>query len=61
MRSKIYEGFVEHIRVKPASHRLRYPWYFYCINLDELPDMDKRLPLSSITGCGKPELILKSV
>ena len=45
MKSRIYEGFVEHIRVKPAYHRLRYPLYFYCIDLEELPEMDKRLPL----------------
>jgi len=45
MRSRIYEGFVEHIRVKPVFHRLRYPLYFYCIDLDELFEMDKKLPL----------------
>jgi cyclopropane-fatty-acyl-phospholipid synthase len=45
MRSRIYEGFVEHIRLKPALHRLRYPLYFYCIDLEELPEMDKKLPL----------------
>ena len=41
----IFEGFVEHIRVKPVFHRLRYPLYFYCIDLDELSEMDKKLPL----------------
>ena len=45
MRSMIFEGFVEHIRVKPVFHRLRYPLYFYCIDLDELSEMDKKLPL----------------
>jgi cyclopropane-fatty-acyl-phospholipid synthase len=45
MRSRIYEGFVEHIRTKPVFHRLRYPLYFYSIDLDELPEMDKKLPL----------------
>jgi DUF1365 family protein len=45
MRSRIYEGFVKHIRVKPVFHRLRYPLYFYCIDLEELPQMDKNLPL----------------
>jgi cyclopropane-fatty-acyl-phospholipid synthase len=45
MRSRIYEGFVEHIRVKPVFHRLRYPLYFYCIDLEELTEMDKKLPL----------------
>jgi cyclopropane-fatty-acyl-phospholipid synthase len=45
MRSKIYEGFVEHTRLKPASHRLKYSLYFFCIDLAELSEMDKKLPL----------------
>ncbi|MEN6474001.1 MAG: DUF1365 family protein [Syntrophaceae bacterium] len=45
MRSCIYVGFVEHKRLKPAFHRLRYPLYFYCIDLDELAQLDSRLPL----------------
>ena len=53
MRSRIYEGFVEHIRVKPVFHRLRYPLYFYCIDLDELPEMDKKLPLFGF-NCMRP-------
>lgn len=45
MRSTIYTGFVEHVRLKPVQHRLRYPLYFYAIDVDELPEMDRRLPL----------------
>lgn len=45
MRSRLYVGFVEHKRLKPASHRLRYPLYFYGLDLDELAHLDARLPL----------------
>jgi cyclopropane-fatty-acyl-phospholipid synthase len=45
MRSCIYEGYTEHQRIKPAEHRFRYSLYFYCFALDELPQMDRRLPL----------------
>jgi len=45
MRSKIYEGFLKHVRTKPVHHRLVYPLYFYAIDLDELPLMDESLPL----------------
>jgi len=45
MRSRLYVGFVEHKRFKPASHRLRYPLYFYGLDLDELAHLDAHLPL----------------
>ena len=35
MRSCIYNGFVEHLRIEPVRHRLRYPLYVYCLDLDE--------------------------
>ena len=44
MRSRIYEGYVEHIRYQPVWHRLNYPLYFYCFDLDELGKLDKRIP-----------------
>ncbi len=45
MRSRIYEGYVEHIRCKPVWHRLNYPLYFYCLDLDELEELDRRILL----------------
>ena len=45
MRSCIYEGYTEHQRVKPAEHHFRYNLYFYCFDLEELPELDRRLPL----------------
>ncbi len=44
MKSKIYEGFVEHTRHRPTVHRFRYPIYVYGLYLDELAQLDRRLP-----------------
>ena len=44
MKSKIYNGYVEHTRHLPAFHRFRYPVYMYGLDLDELPLLDRRLP-----------------
>ena len=41
----MYEGYIEHWRLKPVEHHFRYPLYFYCIDLDELHDLDRELPL----------------
>ncbi len=41
MKSRIYEGYVEHVRYQPVWHRLNYPLYFYCFDLDELAALDK--------------------
>lgn len=45
MKSCIFTGFVRHERLKPASHRLQYPLYVYCLDLDELEALDRELPL----------------
>ncbi len=36
---------MEHERFHPARHRLQYRIYVYAIDLDDLPEMDRRLPL----------------
>jgi len=41
----MYTGYIEHRRLKPVEHHFRYPLYFYCIDLDELHDLDRELPL----------------
>jgi cyclopropane-fatty-acyl-phospholipid synthase len=41
----LYKGFVEHERFHPVRHRLRYKVYVYAIDLDDLPAMDRHLPL----------------
>lgn len=45
MRSCIYEGYTEHQRFKPAEHHFHYNLYFYCVDLDELPELDRCLHL----------------
>lgn len=44
MNSCIYEGYTEHRRHRPVEHHFRYPLYVYCLDLDELQDLDHRLP-----------------
>ena len=43
--SRIYRGWIEHERFYPTRHRLRYKIYVYAIDLDDLPHLDRRLPL----------------
>ncbi|MDJ0669322.1 MAG: DUF1365 family protein [Desulfobacterales bacterium] len=43
--SLLYKGYVEHERRLPTHHRLRYPIYVYAIDLNELPGLDRHLPL----------------
>jgi len=43
VRSSLYVGEVEHRRIKPVRHDFRYPVYFYCFDLDELEDLDRRI------------------
>ena len=45
MNSMIYDGFVSHQRHIPVSHRFAYPVYVYGLDLEELPRLDRRLPL----------------
>ncbi len=45
MNSKLFQGHIEHTRYHPRDHQLRYPLYLYGLDLDELPEIDRRLPL----------------
>jgi DUF1365 family protein len=44
MRSRVYNGFVEHTRHLPVYNKFRYPVYVYGLDLDELADLDRQLP-----------------
>jgi len=44
MSAYLYEGFIEHCRHKPREHRFRYPLYVYGFDLEDLPELDRRLP-----------------
>ncbi|NPU99673.1 MAG: DUF1365 family protein [Candidatus Omnitrophica bacterium] len=43
MRSRVYFGKVSHTRMEPVQHGFSYPIYMYCLDLDELPELDRRL------------------
>lgn len=44
-RSAIYEGSVVHQRLRPKRHRLRYRVFSLLLDLDELPELDRRFRL----------------
>jgi DUF1365 family protein len=45
VRSALYEGHVMHARLEPARNVFRYPVYMTLVDLDELPELDRRLRL----------------
>ena len=45
LQSAIYEGPVVHERVRPRRHRLRYSVFSLLLDLDELPELDRRFRL----------------
>lgn len=46
--SAIYRGEVMHQRLRPMRHRLQYRLFTLLLDLDELPDLDRRLRWFSI-------------
>ncbi len=53
MNSCLYECHVMHARFAPRQHRFLYRIFLFAIDLDELPELHRRLPLFSH---GKPNL-----
>lgn len=47
MRSALYEGVVMHRRLRPRRHRLAYRVFSLLVDLDELPELGRRLRLFS--------------
>jgi len=45
MKSKIFRGVVKHTRFEPVRHEFQYPLYVYGFDLDELQELNRRLPL----------------
>ena len=41
MNSRIYSGKVMHARRSPVRHEWVFPFYFYAVDLDELPELDR--------------------
>ena len=50
MRSALYTGTVMHARTTPKQNVFRYRVCFYLLDLDELPELDRRLRLLAGTG-----------
>lgn len=48
MKSRIYECLVMHARFRPRAHRFVYRLFMLALDLDELPDLDRRLRLFSV-------------
>ena len=47
-QSALYTGRVMHQRLSPSRHRLQYRVFSLLLDLDELPDLDRRLRLFSV-------------
>jgi DUF1365 family protein len=47
LKSSLYVGSVFHCRLAPKPHRFRYRLFWLLIDLDELPDLDRRLKVFS--------------
>ncbi|MEM9898808.1 MAG: DUF1365 family protein, partial [Pseudomonadota bacterium] len=43
LTSALYRGVVAHRRLKPVGHALKYNVFSMLIDLDELPELDRRL------------------
>jgi cyclopropane-fatty-acyl-phospholipid synthase len=54
VRSALYEGTLLHARTSPARNVFRYPVCFYGLDLDELPELDRRLALF---GYNRPNVL----
>ena len=54
MRSALYEGTLVHARTRPARNVFRYPVCFFGLDLDELPELDRRLALF---GYNRPNVL----
>ena len=48
MRSALYTGTLVHARRSPVRHVFRYPVSYWLFDLDELPELERRLRLFSL-------------
>lgn len=54
MRSALYTGSLVHARSTPVANAFRYRLSFYVLDLDELPELERRLTLFSVN---RPNLV----
>ena len=50
MRSALYPGTLVHVRHEPRRHAFRYPVAYWLLDLDELPELERRLQLVSVNA-----------
>jgi len=48
VRSALYAGALVHVRHEPRRHAFRYPVAYWLLDLDELPEIERRLQLVSV-------------
>jgi len=48
VRSALYAGTLVHARHEPTRHVFKYPVAYWLVDLDELPELDRRLRLVSV-------------
>ena len=48
MNSAIYEGTLMHSRRTPTRNAFRYPVSYFLLDLDELPELERRIRLFSV-------------
>ena len=49
MNSCLFTAYVQHTRLMPVWHRLQYPLYVYCLDLDELESLNPDLIIQPST------------
>jgi len=54
VKSALYTGTLIHSRREPARNSFRYPISFFVLDLDELPELERRLALFSVN---RPNLV----
>jgi DUF1365 family protein len=50
VRSALYIGTLMHARRRPTRHVFRYPVSYWLFDLDEVPELERRLRLFSVNG-----------
>jgi DUF1365 family protein len=50
VRSALYTGTLVHVRHEPREHAFKYPIAYWLLDLDELPELERRLRLFSVNA-----------
>ena len=50
MNSALYTGTLVHVRRRPTRNAFRYPISYWLVDLDELPELERRLSLVSVNA-----------